>query len=139
MSILTNSEIVKSLVHVWYIIHNSIYKEKFFMLIFCLNLKLLLTKCTLFAFFCTLLTFQALELKAPTDPPQNVRFEIFQIPNGPISELLLPINDDLEVKREKVVLSDCVLGEGAFGLVRRATLYVSEDSSIDVAVKMLKG
>lgn len=48
-------------------------------------------------------------------------------------------SDKWELRPERLVLQR-VLGEGAFGLVRRAWLWDEKDSkSTEVAVKMLKG
>lgn len=50
-------------------------------------------------------------------------------------------NDLMEIDREKITLLSDILGEGAFGLVRKGLLIIDDDCStvINVAVKMLKG
>ncbi|XP_065079959.1 tyrosine-protein kinase receptor torso-like [Ochlerotatus camptorhynchus] len=52
-------------------------------------------------------------------------------------ELIAPINDGMEVALEHIQLLD-VLGEGAFGLVRKGVLSTPSGTTRDVAVKMLK-
>ncbi|XP_062549794.1 tyrosine-protein kinase receptor torso-like [Armigeres subalbatus] len=52
-------------------------------------------------------------------------------------ELIAPINDGMEVGLEQIQLMD-VLGEGAFGLVRKGLLTTASGEQRDVAVKMLK-
>ncbi|XP_001661192.2 tyrosine-protein kinase receptor torso [Aedes aegypti] len=52
-------------------------------------------------------------------------------------ELIVPINDGMEVGLEQIQLMD-VLGEGAFGFVRKGLLTTAVGESRDVAVKMLK-
>lgn len=47
------------------------------------------------------------------------------------------LNDDMEISREHVKLYE-VLGEGAFGLVKRGILQINDVECRDVAVKMLK-
>lgn len=51
---------------------------------------------------------------------------------------MVPINDELEIDGEHLKLHD-LLGEGAFGLVRKGILHPPEQSPLQVAVKMLKG
>lgn len=56
-------------------------------------------------------------------------------------DLIAPINDELEIEMEHIKLHD-MLGEGAFGLVRKGVLQRTGDDSEPaqpVAVKMLKG
>lgn len=50
-------------------------------------------------------------------------------------------NDIMEIERKNIKLLSDILGEGAFGLVRKGLLIINDDSSteINVAVKMLKG
>ncbi|XP_058816658.1 tyrosine-protein kinase receptor torso-like [Topomyia yanbarensis] len=68
------------------------------------------------------------QLKEPVDPGNDVR-EVLQS--------VAPINDEMEINFEQIQLLD-VLGEGAFGLVRKGILFRSAGTPNDVAVKMLK-
>lgn len=51
------------------------------------------------------------------------------------------INDIMEIERKNIKILSDILGEGAFGLVRKGLLIIDDDSSteINVAVKTLKG
>ncbi|XP_058449126.1 tyrosine-protein kinase receptor torso-like [Malaya genurostris] len=66
--------------------------------------------------------------KDPADPGTDVR-EVLQS--------VAPINDEMEINFEQIQLLD-VLGEGAFGLVRKGILIRPIGTQNDVAVKMLK-
>ncbi|XP_050089735.1 tyrosine-protein kinase receptor torso [Anopheles aquasalis] len=86
--------------------------------------------------------FKDLEQKAPVDPStefetkaKNIQDLLSNSPFPP--ELMVPINDELEIDGEHLILHD-LLGEGAFGLVRKGTLHPPEQSPRPVAVKMLK-
>lgn len=60
--------------------------------------------------------------------------------DGLLSEYELPMDQDWEIPREKLVLGK-VLGEGAFGkvVIGEAIDLLKHDSKVTVAVKMLKG
>ncbi|XP_035914516.1 tyrosine-protein kinase receptor torso isoform X2 [Anopheles stephensi] len=90
--------------------------------------------------------FKELEQKAPVDPstefePTSKQMQDLLASSHPFSaDLIAPINDELEIEMEHIKLHD-MLGEGAFGLVRRGVLQ--RDDGADgtpkpVAVKMLK-
>uniref|UniRef100_A0A182FHW3 Uncharacterized protein n=1 Tax=Anopheles albimanus TaxID=7167 RepID=A0A182FHW3_ANOAL len=86
--------------------------------------------------------FKDLEQKAPVDPStefetkaKNIQDLLSNSPFPP--ELMVPINDELEIDGEHLKLHD-LLGEGAFGLVRKGILHPPEQSPLQVAVKMLK-
>lgn len=51
------------------------------------------------------------------------------------------INDIMEIERKNIKLLSDILGEGAFGLVRKGLLIIDDESSTEifVAVKTLKG
>lgn len=51
------------------------------------------------------------------------------------------IDDLMEIDRKKIKLLSDILGEGAFGLVRKGLLIIDDESSTEifVAVKTLKG
>uniref|UniRef100_A0A182NJR8 receptor protein-tyrosine kinase n=1 Tax=Anopheles dirus TaxID=7168 RepID=A0A182NJR8_9DIPT len=88
--------------------------------------------------------FKDLEQKAPVDPStefeptsKHVQELLASSPFSP--DLIAPINDELEIEVEHIKLHD-MLGEGAFGLVRKGVLHRDdgEHSPLPVAVKMLK-
>lgn len=60
--------------------------------------------------------------------------------DGLLSEYELPMDQDWEIPREKLVLGKA-LGEGAFGkvVIGEAIDLLKHDSKVTVAVKMLKG
>ncbi|XP_037903984.1 tyrosine-protein kinase receptor torso [Hermetia illucens] len=89
--------------------------------------------------------FEELEKKAPVDPNSNFEFPVKTMPSNERLNLLqqqlenkLYINDVMEIDRDNVVLLDEVLGEGAFGLVRKGIAKLNTGKECDVAVKMLK-
>lgn len=53
-------------------------------------------------------------------------------------DLIAPIEDDMEISMDQIELLD-ILGEGAFGLVRKGILIRPLETYQQVAVKMLKG
>lgn len=95
---------------------------------------------------------QELEKKAPTEPKDNfdfmhtlgtnsgtkqqmgnLRFPLDSEEDGPL------FSDEMEINRNQLTLYE-VLGEGAFGLVKRGVYKdIKLDTSYEVAVKMLKG
>lgn len=93
--------------------------------------------------------FEELEKKAPIDPKST--FEFTKMLNITTTQLDLDekmfFNDDMEINRDDVKLYE-ILGEGAFGLVRRGIFYNKKldlkddcdgnESTKEVAVKMLK-
>ncbi|XP_052873677.1 tyrosine-protein kinase receptor torso [Anopheles cruzii] len=86
--------------------------------------------------------FKELEQKAPVDPStefetktKNLQELLASSPFPP--ELTVPINDELEIDGDHLMLHD-LLGEGAFGLVRKGVLHPPEHTPLPVAVKMLK-
>uniref|UniRef100_A0A182PU73 Protein kinase domain-containing protein n=1 Tax=Anopheles epiroticus TaxID=199890 RepID=A0A182PU73_9DIPT len=90
--------------------------------------------------------FKDLEQKAPVDPgtefePTSKQMQDLLSSSLPFSpDLIAPINDELEIAMEHIKLHD-MLGEGAFGLVRKGLLQRDgEDvtAAKPVAVKMLK-
>uniref|UniRef100_A0A1I8NXG9 receptor protein-tyrosine kinase n=1 Tax=Stomoxys calcitrans TaxID=35570 RepID=A0A1I8NXG9_STOCA len=96
--------------------------------------------------------FEELEKKAPTDPKDNFDFmHTFNVndkkPPTDILNMSLDsqlhentalFNDEMEINRSQLTLYE-VLGEGAFGLVKRGIYKDSKMStSYEVAVKMLK-
>uniref|UniRef100_A0A182WKY4 Protein kinase domain-containing protein n=1 Tax=Anopheles minimus TaxID=112268 RepID=A0A182WKY4_9DIPT len=90
--------------------------------------------------------FKELEQKAPVDPstefePTSKQIQDLLASSHPFSaDLIAPINDELEIEMEHIKLHD-MLGEGAFGLVRRGVLQRDESDGAPhkpVAVKMLK-
>ncbi|XP_061502652.1 tyrosine-protein kinase receptor torso [Anopheles gambiae] len=90
--------------------------------------------------------FKELEQKAPVDPstefePTSKQMQDLLATSHPFSpDLIAPINDELEIEMEHIKLHD-MLGEGAFGLVRKGVLQRSGDDgepAQPVAVKMLK-
>lgn len=54
------------------------------------------------------------------------------------SDLIAPINDEMEISVDQIRLLDLV-GEGAFGRVRKGILLHPVGTYTEVAVKMLKG
>lgn len=56
----------------------------------------------------------------------------------PAEEYVLQVTDEWELNPEKLTFQ-AVLGEGAFGIVRRACLETDETNKVEVAIKMLKG
>ncbi|XP_050073592.1 tyrosine-protein kinase receptor torso isoform X2 [Anopheles maculipalpis] len=91
--------------------------------------------------------FKELEQKAPVDPSTEFESTSKQMQDllassHPFSaDLIAPINDELEIDMEHIKLHD-MLGEGAFGLVRRGMLQRETEGDgatpKPVAVKMLK-
>ncbi|XP_058464172.1 tyrosine-protein kinase receptor torso-like [Malaya genurostris] len=86
--------------------------------------------------------FKDLEQKAPVDPSSDFEIKIKSIQDilQPITfpnDLITPINDEMEITIDQIKLLD-VLGEGAFGLVRKGILIRPLEPYIQVAVKMLK-
>lgn len=86
--------------------------------------------------------FKELEQKAPVDPNTDIDIKIKNIQeiNQPIgfpTDMITPINDEMEINIDQIKLHD-VLGEGAFGLVRKGILIRPLGTYIPVAVKMLK-
>ncbi|XP_055529972.1 tyrosine-protein kinase receptor torso-like [Wyeomyia smithii] len=86
--------------------------------------------------------FKELEQKAPVDPTTEFDIkvknnqEIIQ-PVGFPDDLIAPINDEMEINLDQIKLHD-ILGEGAFGLVKKGILIQPLGTYIPVAVKMLK-
>lgn len=85
--------------------------------------------------------FKELEQKAPIDPNSDFEIKVKSIkdilqPTIFPGDLLTPIDDDMEISMDQIELLD-VLGEGAFGLVRKGIL-VRPGTYQQVAVKMLK-
>ncbi|KFB50428.1 AGAP005763-PA-like protein [Anopheles sinensis] len=88
--------------------------------------------------------FKELEQKAPVDPSTefepNSKHMHDLLGSSPFPpDLITPINDELEIEAEHIILHD-MLGEGAFGLVRKGFLHrkVPGEQPKPVAVKMLK-
>ncbi|XP_053666872.1 tyrosine-protein kinase receptor torso [Anopheles marshallii] len=90
--------------------------------------------------------FKELEQKAPVDPstefePTSKQMQDLLASSHPFSaDLIAPINDELEIEVEHIKLHD-MLGEGAFGLVRKGVLQRDDSDGAPhkpVAVKMLK-
>uniref|UniRef100_A0A182JR44 Protein kinase domain-containing protein n=1 Tax=Anopheles christyi TaxID=43041 RepID=A0A182JR44_9DIPT len=90
--------------------------------------------------------FKELEQKAPVNPstefePTSKQMQDLLASSDPFSlELIAPINDELEIEMEHIKLHD-MLGEGAFGLVRKGVLQRNceeDEAAKPVAVKMLK-
>uniref|UniRef100_A0A1Q3EWZ1 receptor protein-tyrosine kinase n=2 Tax=Culex tarsalis TaxID=7177 RepID=A0A1Q3EWZ1_CULTA len=86
--------------------------------------------------------FKELEQKAPVDPSSDFEIKVKSIQEilQPItfpSDLIAPIDDDMEISMDQVELLD-VLGEGAFGLVRKGILIKPVGTYQQIAVKMLK-
>lgn len=85
--------------------------------------------------------FKELEQKAPVDPSSDFEIKVKSIKDilQPITfpgDLIDPIDDDLEISMDQIELLD-ILGEGAFGLVRKGIL-IRPGTYQQVAVKMLK-
>lgn len=93
---------------------------------------------------CLVLLFllQELEQKAPIDPNSNfdIKHSIFgsnmNINMNDVDSLMFP-NDELELRKDQVSILG-VLGEGAFGLVRKGVVKFDDGNEKLVAVKMLK-
>ncbi|XP_058121658.1 tyrosine-protein kinase receptor torso [Anopheles ziemanni] len=88
--------------------------------------------------------FKELEQKAPVDPSTefepNSKHMHDLLGSSPFPpDLITPINDELEIEVDHIILHD-MLGEGAFGLVRKGFLHqkVPGEQPKPVAVKMLK-
>ncbi|XP_075167235.1 tyrosine protein kinase receptor torso [Haematobia irritans] len=93
--------------------------------------------------------FEELEKKAPTDPKENFVFmHSLSVSEKKLSQagdtFSYPMeydqrdNDDMEINRNQLTLYE-VLGEGAFGLVKRGIYQDNKlGKSYEVAVKMLK-
>ncbi|XP_053672146.1 tyrosine-protein kinase receptor torso [Anopheles nili] len=88
--------------------------------------------------------FKELEQKAPVDPTTEFESSTKHIEellgsNSFSPDLIAPINDELEIDSEHIMLHD-MLGEGAFGLVRKGVLHreAPDATPTPVAVKMLK-
>lgn len=86
--------------------------------------------------------FKELEQKAPVDPIAGFDIkvkgiqEILQTTTFP-NELIAPIDDEMEINIDQIRLLD-MLGEGAFGRVRKGILLHPVGTYTEVAVKMLK-
>ncbi|KAL1394532.1 hypothetical protein pipiens_003034 [Culex pipiens pipiens] len=83
--------------------------------------------------------FKELEQKAPVDPSSEFEIKVKSILQ-PITfpgDLIAPIEDDMEISMDQIELLD-ILGEGAFGLVRKGILIRPLETYQQVAVKMLK-
>lgn len=85
--------------------------------------------------------FKELEQKAPVDPSSDFEIKVKSIKDilQPITfpgDLIAPIDDDMEISMDQIELLD-VLGEGAFGLVRKGIL-IRPGTYQEVAVKTLK-
>ncbi|XP_055678918.1 tyrosine-protein kinase receptor torso [Lutzomyia longipalpis] len=86
--------------------------------------------------------FEDLEQKAPIDPNSNfdIKHSVFgsgMTLNMSEVDMIGFANDKLEVRRDQVTILD-VLGEGAFGLVRKGIVKFDDGTEKPVAVKMLK-
>uniref|UniRef100_A0A182IWT4 receptor protein-tyrosine kinase n=1 Tax=Anopheles atroparvus TaxID=41427 RepID=A0A182IWT4_ANOAO len=88
--------------------------------------------------------FKELEQKAPVDPstefePTSKHMQDLLASSPFPPDLIAPINDELEIDADHIVLHD-MLGEGAFGLVRKGVLHrkAPGEPPKPVAVKMLK-
>uniref|UniRef100_A0A1W7R6L9 receptor protein-tyrosine kinase n=1 Tax=Aedes albopictus TaxID=7160 RepID=A0A1W7R6L9_AEDAL len=86
--------------------------------------------------------FKELEQKAPVDPSTGFEIKVKNIqeilhPATFPSELIAPINDEMEINIDQIRLLDMV-GEGAFGRVRKGILLHPVGTYTEVAVKMLK-
>lgn len=86
--------------------------------------------------------FKELEQKAPVDPSSDFEIKMKRIQGilQPITlntDHITPINDEMEISLDQIKLQD-VLGEGAFGLVRKGILLRPFCACTEVAVKMLK-
>ncbi|KAL9699098.1 hypothetical protein quinque_002539 [Culex quinquefasciatus] len=83
-----------------------------------------------------------LEQKAPVDPSSDFEIKVKSIkeilqPMTFPGDLIAPIEDDMEISMDQIELLD-ILGEGAFGLVRKGILIRPLETYQQVAVKMLK-
>lgn len=86
--------------------------------------------------------FKELEQKAPVDPSSGFEIKVKSIqeilhPTPFPSDLIAPINDEMEISIDQIRLLDMV-GEGAFGRVRKGILLHPVGTYTEVAVKMLK-
>ncbi|XP_065077728.1 tyrosine-protein kinase receptor torso-like [Ochlerotatus camptorhynchus] len=86
--------------------------------------------------------FKELEQKAPVDPGTGFDIKVKGIqeilhPTTFPSELIAPIDDEMEISIDQIRLLD-MLGEGAFGRVRKGILLHPVGTYTEVAVKMLK-
>ncbi|XP_054739173.1 tyrosine-protein kinase receptor torso [Anastrepha obliqua] len=89
--------------------------------------------------------FEDLEKKAPIDPKATFDFPTKNLLHSPedLTQFQLDLeekiffNDAMEIDRNDVTLHE-ILGEGAFGLVRRGTYNDGKSGVREVAVKMLK-
>ncbi|XP_062544610.1 tyrosine-protein kinase receptor torso-like isoform X2 [Armigeres subalbatus] len=86
--------------------------------------------------------FKELEQKAPVDPGNGFEIKVKSIqeilhPTTFPSDLIAPINDEMEITIDQIRLLDMV-GEGAFGRVRKGILLHPLGTYTEVAVKMLK-
>ncbi|XP_021699627.1 tyrosine-protein kinase receptor torso isoform X1 [Aedes aegypti] len=86
--------------------------------------------------------FKELEQKAPIDPSTGFEIKVKNIqeivhPATFPSDLIAPINDEMEISVDQIRLLDLV-GEGAFGRVRKGILLHPVGTYTEVAVKMLK-
>ncbi|XP_055631009.1 tyrosine-protein kinase receptor torso-like isoform X2 [Toxorhynchites rutilus septentrionalis] len=87
--------------------------------------------------------FKDLEQKSPMDPGNGFEIKVKNIQEIlepialPIDLHIAPINDEMEISLDQVKLLN-VLGEGAFGVVRKALLVRPPGVYTKVAVKMLK-
>lgn len=90
--------------------------------------------------------FKDLENKAPIDPKGTFDFPTKTLLTSPedLTQFQLDLeekiffNDAMEIDRNDITLHE-ILGEGAFGLVRRGIYNDGKSGVREVAVKMLKG
>ncbi|GAB0096452.1 Tyrosine-protein kinase receptor torso [Sergentomyia squamirostris] len=86
--------------------------------------------------------FEDLEQKAPIDPNSNFDIKNSILDGGlnlnmtDVDSLALT-NDGLELRKDQITILD-ILGEGAFGLVRKGVVKFDDGTERLVAVKMLK-
>lgn len=90
--------------------------------------------------------FEELEQKAPIDPNSNFDYKSKNNIDLTVSQMeklqkeldcSIFADDVMEIKRENVRILE-VLGEGAFGLVKKGILTNSDGKEMEIAVKMLK-
>ncbi|XP_058835831.1 tyrosine-protein kinase receptor torso-like isoform X2 [Topomyia yanbarensis] len=86
--------------------------------------------------------FKELEQKAPVDPSTDFEIKVKSIqeilqPFAFPGDMIAPINDEMEIDFDQIKVLD-ILGEGAFGLVRKGILVRPQETYTQVAVKMLK-